>query len=333
MRRAVVVALLSLLVLAGCGGDGAESVPQDAVAVVDGEEVPKSDFDAVIAQARTSYENQKREFPKAGSKEYQTLKSQVMEVLVQRRQFEQAAEEMEIEVTDQQVEDRLEQIKKQYFGGDKKKYEAQLKEQGLTDAQVRTDIRSQIVSEKISAQVTKGLKVTDKEIETYYNKNKAQYAQPESRDVRHILVKTKKQADDLHAQLKGGADFAALAKKHSTDTASKATGGKLTITKGQTVAAFDKKAFELGVNEISAPVKTEFGFHLIQAVSKVKAATTTPLKDVKEAIRGQLLQEKKNKAMTKWVEELRADYEDKVSYATGYSPPATATGATTEERE
>ncbi len=333
MRRALAVALLSLLALAGCGGDGAESVPKDAVAVVDGDEVPKSDFDAVIAQARTSYENQQREFPKAGSKEYQTLKNQVMDVLVQRRQVEQAAEEMGIEVTDQQVEDRLEQIKKQYFGSDEKKYEAQLQEQGLSDTQVRADIRSQVVSEKISAQVTKGLQVSDKEISAYYDKNKAQYAQPQSRDVRHILVKTKKQADALQAQLEGGADFAALAKKHSTDTASKATGGKLTITKGQTVAAFDKEAFELGVNEISAPVKTEFGFHLIQALSKVKAATTTPLKDVKEAIRGQLLQEKKNKAMTQWVDELKADYQDKVAYAVGYSPPPTPTGTTTETEE
>ena len=325
--------LAFVAVLAGCGGGGDDSVPADAVAQVDGEPIAKADFEGVLNQARQSYKNQKRDFPKAGSQEYQTLKNQAVQFLVQRRQFEQAAEEMGIEVSDQQVEDRLQQIKKQYFGGDQKKYEAQLKEQGLSDQQVRADIRSQLVSEKISAEVTKGVKVTDKEISAYYQKNKAQYAQPESRDVRHILVKTKTQADDLHAQLKGGADFAALAKKHSTDTASKATGGKLTISKGQTVAAFDKKAFELDVNEISAPVKTEFGFHLIQALSKVKAATTTPLKDVKEAIRGQLLQEKKNKAMTTWVDELKADYEDKVSYAVGYSPPATATGNTDTEEE
>jgi foldase protein PrsA len=328
---ALFLALAALL--AGCGGGGDDSVPADAVAQVDGDPIAKSDFEGVLNQARQSYKNQKRDFPKAGSQEYQNLKNQAVQFLVQRRQFEQAAAEMGIEVTDQQVEDRLEQIKKQYFGGDKKKYEAQLKEQGLTDKQVRADIRSQIVSEKISAEVTKGLKVSEKEITAYYNKNKTQYAQPESRDVRHILVKTKKQADDLHAQLEGGADFAALAKKHSTDTASKASGGKLTITKGQTVAAFDKQAFELKKDEISAPVKTEFGFHLIQALSAVKPATTTPLKDVKEAIRGQLLQEKKNKAMTEWVDELKADYEDKVSYAVGYSPPPTPTATTTETEE
>jgi foldase protein PrsA len=329
---ALILALAGLL-LAGCGGGDDGSVPADAVAEVDGEAIAKSEFEGVLNQARQSYKNQKREFPKAGSQEYQTLKNQAVQFLVQRRQFEQAAAEMGIEVTDQQVEDRLEQIKKQYFGGDQKKYEKQLKEQGLTDKQVRADIRSQIVSEKISAEVTKGLKVSEKEITAYYNKNKQQYEQAESRDVRHILVKTQKQADDLSAQLRAGADFAALAKKHSTDTASKASGGKLTITRGQTVAAFDKKAFELAKDEISGPVKTEFGFHLIQALSAVKPKTTTPLKEVKEAIRGQLLQEKKNEAMTEWVDELKAEYEDKVSYAVGYSPPAAATGTTETDAE
>jgi foldase protein PrsA len=332
LRVLLVPALVLAFLAAGCGG-GDDSVPADAVAEVDGEPIGVAEFEGVLNQARQSYKNQEREFPKAGSQEYQTLKNQAVQFLVQRAQFEQAAEEMGIEVTDQQVEDRLGQIKKQYFGGDQKKYEAQLKEQGLTEGQVRADIRSQLVSERISAEVTKGLKVSDAEIGAYYRKNKKQYEQPQSRDVRHILVKTKQQADRLHAQLRGGADFAVLARRHSTDTASKASGGKLTITRGQTVAAFDKRAFELGVNEISGPVKTEFGFHLIQALSKVKAATTTPLKDVREAIRGQLLQEKKNEAMTEWVDELKADYEDKVAYAVGYQPPPTATGTTETDEE
>lgn len=322
-------ALASLVVLAGCGGSSDE-VPADAVAVVDGEEIAKSDYDALINQAKKSYTNQKREFPKAGSPEFQTLKNQAVQFLVQRAQFEQEAKDLDVEVTDKQVDERLEQIQKQYFGGDKKKYEAQLKEQGLTEQQVRNDIRAQIVSEKIFEQVTRDVKVTDKEIEEYYAKNKAQYSQPESREVRHILVKTKKQADALYAQLKGGADFAALAKKHSEDTGSKANGGKLTISKGQTVAPFDKKAFELKKNEISQPVKTEFGFHVIQALGDVQPAKTTPLKEVKDSIRQQLQQTKKNEAMTKWVEDLKKDYEDKVNYAVGFSPPPAATTGTTE---
>ena len=114
---------------------------------------------------------------------------------------------------------------------------------------MRNDIRAQLVSEKIFDEVTKDVKVTDAaDRRTTTTKNKAQYSQPESRDVRHILVKTKAQADELYSQLKAGADFAALAKKFSEDTGSKANGGKLTISKGQTVAPFDKTAFQLKKN-------------------------------------------------------------------------------------
>jgi parvulin-like peptidyl-prolyl isomerase len=334
MKISRLVLLLCALVaigLAGCGGD--EDVPADAVAVVDGEEVARSDYEALIAQAKKSYKNQKRDFPAAGSQEFQTLRNQAVQFLVQREQFEQEAESLDVEVTEKQIDARLEEILKQYFGGDQKKYEKQLKEQGLTEALVRNDIRAQIVSEKIFEQVTRDVKVTDAQIQEYYAKNKAQYSQPQSRDVRHILVKTKKQADDLYAQLQDGANFAALAKQFSEDTGSKANGGKLTISKGQTVAPFDQTAFLLKKNAISKPVKTEFGYHIIQPLSETKPAKVTPLKDVKESIRQQLQQTKKNESMTKWVEELKEDYEDKVSYAAGFSPPPDAKSTTTSGTE
>jgi parvulin-like peptidyl-prolyl isomerase len=316
-----------VLTLAACGG-GDEDVPADAVAVVDGEEIAKSDYEALINQAKQSYKNQEREFPNAGSQEFQTLRNQAVQFLVQREQFEQQAAEMDVQVTDKQVDARLEQIKKQYFGGDDAKYEKQLKAQGLSETQVRNDIRAQLVSEKVFEQVTKDVKVTDPEIEKYYNENTEQYSQPESREVRHILVKTKAQADDLYQQLQDGGDFAALAKKFSEDTGSKATGGKLTISKGQTVAPFDATAFALKEGVVSQPVKTEYGFHLIEALGPVKEKKTTPLKDVKDSIRQQLLQTKKNETMTAWVDELKKDYEDKVTYAVGFNPPPASTGTT-----
>jgi len=326
-RVLLLPALLLALVAAGCGG-GSESVPADAVAVVDGDEVAKSDYDALITQARKSYTNQKRDFPKAGTPEFQTLKNQAVSFLVQREQFEQQAAELDVEVTDKQVEERLEQIKKQYFSGDPKKYEQQLKDQGLTDKQVRADIRAQVVSEKIFNAVTKDVKVSDADVKAYYEKNEQQFSTPESREVRHILVKTKAQAEALAAELKAGGDFAKLAKQHSTDTGSKESGGELTITRGQTVAPFDKAAFSLAKNEVSAPVKTEFGFHLIEPLSEVKEASKAPLKEVENDIRQQLLQTKKNEAMTKWVDELKQDYDDKVSYAVGFNPPPAETGTT-----
>ena len=326
MKRAALSAvLLAALALAGCGGSD-ESVPADAVAVVDGEAIARSDYEALVAQARKSYENQKRDFPAAGSQELQTLRNQIVQYLVQREQFEQQAEELGIEVSDEQVESRLEQIVKQYFAGDRKKYDQQLAEQGISAAQVESEVRAQLVSEKLFAEVAGDVKVTDGQVEQYYEQNKAQYSQPESRDVRHILVKTRAEADDLYAQLQGGADFDALAKQHSEDPGSKANGGKLTISKGQTVAPFDQTAFLLETSVLSKPVKTEFGYHLIQPLGEIKPAKVTPLAEVKASIEQQVGQEKKNEAMTKWVADVKEGYEDKVSYAPGFTPPPATTG-------
>ncbi len=302
--------------------------------MVDGEKIARADYQAIVDQARKTYKTQKRDFPKAGSQEFQALKNEVVQFLVQRVELEQEAKDLDIEVTEKQVDARLEQIKKQYFGGDDKKYQKQLSDQGLSDKQVRGDIRSQIISEELTKKVTAEVKVTDKQVEDYYKQNLAQYSQPETREVRHILVKTRAQANDIYDQLKDGADFAALAKKFSQDTGSKATGGKLTITKGQTVAPFDQTAFLLKNDVISRPVKTEFGFHIIQPLKDATAAKVQAFKDVKDAIRQQLKQTKKNETMTKWVEDLKQEYEDQVSYAIGFTPPpAATTGATTDSEE
>ena len=332
-RLALLPALLCALLIAGCGGGDSGDVPDDAVAVVDGREIPRSEFDHLITQARKSYASQNRNFPAAGSQEFQTLRNQVVQHLVQRVELQQAAEEMELEVTDKEVDARLERIKKQYYGGDQKKLDKQLKEQDLTLEQVREDLRNQILSEKIFNEVTKDVKVTEQEIAAYYEQNKAQYTRAESRDVRHILVKTKAKAEQIRAQLRpDGSNFAALARENTEDTGSKATGGKLTVTRGQTVAPFDKVAFSLKTNEISGLVKTQFGYHIIQALADVQKATTTPLKGVEDSIRQQLSQSEKNEKMTAWVEDLKAKYDDKVTYAVGFSPPPEpTTGQTTAD--
>ena len=335
LRIALLVALLLVLLAAGCGGDEEESVPGDAIAVVSGNDIAKTEFDGLISQAKKSYKAQKRTFPKVGTAEYNVLKNQAVQFLVQRAQFEQKAEELDVDVTDKQVEDRLKQIQKQYFAGDKKRYETQLKQQGLTDEQVRRDIRAQLVQEGIFKKVTEDVKVTDKEVEDYYNKNKAQYGTPETRDVRHILVPTKNQADSLYTRIKGGEDFARLAKQFSKDPGSKDQGGKLTVSRGQTVEPFDKTAFLLPKDALSRPVKTQYGFHLIQPLSAIKPAKTTPLKDVKSSIEQQLLQTKKNEAMTKWVESTKKEFADETTYQVGYAPPKTPTtsGASTVSSE
>ena len=80
-------------------------------------------------------------------------------------------------------------------------------------------------------------------------------------------------------------------------------------------------SFELDKGELSQPVKTEYGYHVIEAVSETRKAATTPIDKVRATIRATLLQQKRNDEMQAWVEELKADYSGKVSYAAGYEPP------------
>jgi parvulin-like peptidyl-prolyl isomerase len=327
---AAVLVVLSVLVATACGGGGGkENVPTDSVAVVDGTQVTKAQLTSLLERAKKTYKSQKRAFPKAGTAEYQALQTQAVAFLVQRAEYDNRASDMNIKVTDKEVTDRINQIRTQSFGGSQKKLDQQLKAQGYTPETLREDIKAQLISEKIYNEVTKDAKVSDAAIQKYYNENKSQFTTKESRDVRHILVKSKATADTLYKQIKGGADFAALAKKFSIDPGSKDKGGLLTIQKGQTVAPFDKVAFALKTNAVSTPVKTQYGYHIIKPVSAVKAASVQPLKDAKAQIQATLLEQAKNDAITKWTNDVKKYFEKKVTYATGYAPPATATSATT----
>jgi foldase protein PrsA len=326
---AILVALL-LLAVSACGGG--QSVPPDAVAVVDGTEIPRTKLDELVDRAQKTYKAQGQDFPKVGTPEYLNVQSQYVKFLVQVEQFEQEAEELDVEITEKDIDKEERAFIESRFKGKRADFEKALKEQGFTVKAFRETIRTSVLSQKLFDAVTKDVEVTESEILAYYQQNQASYGTPESRDVRHILVSEKKgdevdydasktEADRLYAQLQDGADFAALAKAESADQGSAVNGGKLTISRGQTVPEFDKLSFELKQGEISKPVKTQFGYHIIEPLSPVKKATTTPLKKVRASIRSTLLQEKKTDVMTEWVQDLDEKYAGKVSYAAGFEPP------------
>ncbi|HJU48686.1 MAG TPA: peptidylprolyl isomerase [Gaiellaceae bacterium] len=326
------LAALAVVVAAGCGGGGSDdggNVPAGAVAVVDGTEISRAQLDELITRSKAQYKVQKREFPKVGTNEYRSLQTQVVNYLVRRTENEKEAEALGVAVTDAEISDRVKQVKTQYFGGSDDKYREALKEQGYTEDAFKSDLRGQLMSEKLVEQLTKNVKISDAAARKYYEDNKSQFQTPESREVRHILVKTKAQASEIRSQLVAGGDFAALAKKFSQDPGSKDAGGKLTVLKGQTVPPFEKATFSLKTNEISQPVKTQFGFHLVQPLSAVKKAGTTPFASVKAQITSQLVDAKRNDVVKKWSEDVTKKYEDKVSYADGFAPPPTSTATTT----
>jgi parvulin-like peptidyl-prolyl isomerase len=340
MTRLPLLALTTLaLVAASCGGTGTAALGPDDVAVVASKTVTKEQFQAIMGpegRARKSYEAQKRPFPKPGTTEYEQLKGQAVTFLIQRAEFEQEAENLGVEISDEKVDKRIEQLKKQFYGGSDERYRQTLKQQGLTEEQAEEEVRAQLISEGLFKKVTEDVEVTQEEIRSYYNTHKSQYEQPDSREVRHILVQKKALADRLYTQLKSGASFAALAKRYSKDPGSASNGGKLTVSKGQTVPEFDAMTFKLKTNEISKPVKTQYGYHIIQALSAVKPAEKTPLSKVDDSIKQQLEQQQKNETMTKWVEDTKKDYcNSKIKYQVGYQPNpdpcATVTDDTTNK--
>jgi parvulin-like peptidyl-prolyl isomerase len=333
LRRILIlpVAAAFLFAAAACGGDDDGDVPSNAVAVIGDQTVTKADFDRLLNQARSSYKESKRKFPEPGTEEYVQLRDQIVSYLVQRAQFAEEAENRDIEVSDQQVDRRLDQLVQQFFEGNKKRYQKQLKDNGVTEDQVRSDIRAQLIQEELFKDVTKGVKVSDVEARKYYKENTDQYQTPAQRDIRHILVKKNQKvlADRLATQLRSGASFPKLARQYSQDPGSKKAGGQLEISKGQTVAPFDKVAFSIARNKISDPVQTQFGWHVIEALSAVKPAKTTPFKQVKEAIRQQLLQTKKNEKSSSYVEDLKKS--DDVSYQVGFAPRKAPTETTSDQ--
>jgi parvulin-like peptidyl-prolyl isomerase len=329
----MILALPLALLASACGGGGggSSSVGSGDAAVIGGEHITRDQLDTRVREAKCSYDLQKRPFPKAGSTEYQTIQSQILSSLVQRTQLEQKAPSLGVKVTDDQVQKQLDNLKKQYFGGDEKKYLAELKRQCVTDEEVRNDLRANLLSNAVFKKVTAAATVTDAQIKDYYDGHREVYTTPQTRVVRHILVaaKDKALADKLYAQLKGGADFATLAKKYSIDPGSKSQGGELTITRGQTVPEFDKTAFALATGQLSKPIKTQFGWHIIQAEKPAKPRQSTPFKQVKESIRQQLLQQKRNDALQSWLDALKKEYASKIAYANGLAPPETTTSSTT----
>ena len=153
-----------------------------------------------------------------------------------------------------------------------------------------------IDADKLRSKVT----FTPQEVEAKYRENAQMYSTPEQIRASHILLKTegkdeaavRKQAEALLAKAKSGADFAALAKQHSEDEASKDAGGDLDyFGRGRMVAEFDQAAWALTPGQISDVVKTSFGFHIIKLVDK-RAATTRTLDQARPQIEEQLRWEK-----------------------------------------
>lgn len=331
----VLLSLVLVAMLAACGGGSSSGpVPADAVAQVDSTPITKADFTALMTVACARYKAQSQPCPKVGTPTYSSLRDSAVTFLVQQQELAKEGEKLGVTVSQKDIDKQVEQIKKTYYKGNDAKFNAALKQQGITlDQFEQFELRPNLLGQKLQAKVTSNLKVSDAAALKYYNANKATFTTPKTREVRHILVNSKSLAETIETKLKNGASFAALAKQYSKDTGSAAQGGKLCVAHGgtsgactQTVPPFDKAAFSLKTNEISQPVKSVYGYHIIQALGPVTPAHTRTFAEAKSEIQANLASQQKQTAWQAWFAKLAKDFN--VSYQTGYAPATTTTATT-----
>jgi peptidyl-prolyl cis-trans isomerase C len=163
--------------------------------------------------------------------------------------------------------------------------------------------RNKVLMESLLNDVTKSA-ATEAEMKKLYNESVAKTQPEEEVRARHILVKTEEEAKDVIKKVKGGADFEKLAREISIDPSAKTNGGDLEyFTKGQMVAEFSDAAFKLNKGQITdAPVKSQFGFHVIRVEDKRKKPVPK-YEEVKEQVQAFVVR----KAQAELVMKLRAD--------------------------
>ena len=297
-KKLLTVMLASTMVLAACGNqanDGkndtkveekaaAKELGKDAIAIVNGEKISKDDYKKEMS------------FYGAMLASRQNLKNSIVQMMVQDKLISDDMKANKIEVADKDVNDAFLNSVKQ-FGG-QEQFDKMLDDYNMDVEKFKETVRKDLMYQKHKEWFTKEHPVTDEEIKQYYEDNKDQFAK---RDASHILVEDEKTAKEIKEKLDNGEDFAKLAKEYSKDTANAENGGNLgTFSKGQMVKEFEDAAFNLKEGEISEPVKTQFGYHIIKlnkvadSIEDNKEAITNALTDKKYADYIKELNEKAN---------------------------------------
>jgi parvulin-like peptidyl-prolyl isomerase len=335
--------------LAGCGG----ALPKDAVAKVGDAFITQADFDLRVSGSASQYGVTKESDPEY----YKVIQGQVMDIMVENALAAIKASELGYTVTDEEGQAEIDKMLTQWYGGDQAALETELAAANLTLDQLKQEYREYLLTKKVYDEVTKDVPAaSDEEISAYYDAGKESYYTPESRTVRHILVMPGQKAADattttttageatttttlseaewaaalakaneVRAKLVAGGDWKALAAEYSGDPYSKDKGGELgSITAGEYVPEFEDAVFSQAVDEISQPIKTVYGYHVIQ-VTAITAAVQQTLADVKDSIATDLLDQAKYQVWLSWVAEVKA--KTTIVYREDLKPVTTTTAA------
>ena len=345
-RLAVPALAAVALLAAGCGGSSSKSssssatsgsssgsgttglvngkVPAGDVAIVGTLPITKDDFNKFLSLTIQTQVKQGTAAPKPGSAAYDTLTQNVLKQLVQLKEIEQAAEAKGLKPKLGDVTKNLGSFKTSCCGGKEADYQALLKKANVDEGFLKEIFGFSSLSNQLYTAVTAD----------------ATFEVPEHRDIEHILINSnakkkapknkptaadKALAESILKQVRAGGDFAKLAKKYSVDDGSKATGGKYTEYKGSFVAPFEKAAFALKTGD-SVLVKSQFGWHVIKALSDLVPAKSAKASDyANDPTIGTQAQQAQSTAANAYFAKLEASLKPKIFYAAGYSLPSTAT--------
>lgn len=339
-KIATILAALAMTAgLAACGGGGGDATlgPDDAVAIqVGAQRITNGEIERrALFLATTPTGSTPTEPPAKDSKEFREFRLQAAEQLRDERVFGILAGACgaPCRVTDASVNADVKDIVDQQFNGVQADLITALGQRGINLADLRASLRAAKQEERLSTRVEQNVTYTDAEALAYYRKNISQYKLAAEKRLSHILVATRAQALAIRAEATA-ANFAQLARERSTDVAAKSSGGDLgSVTGGSTalLPELSEAAQKLKPGQISQPVQTQFGWHLL-LLRDIKARTKT-FDEVKDQIVMQELEVRRAAAVQKWrdtvvkKQQLRAKYlNPKVAPA---RPATTTTAAAT----
>ena len=213
----------------------------------------------------------------------QVTGEQVLSDLINEQLIGQAAKKAKITVTSAEVDAEMEKLREQIGPS----FDSVLAQYGMTVEDLQKNMELNLLVFKVS---TKDVTVSEDALMSFFEEHKSDYDQPEMVKASHILVETKEKAKEIKKKLAEGADFAELARSESTDPMSAAEGGDLGFfARGRMVAEFEKAAFAMSPGQTSAPVKSEYGYHIIRVTERKDAheATFDEVKaDIERTIKG-----------------------------------------------
>lgn len=315
-----------------------EAIAKTVLAKVGDEKITKGDLESelekagVIQQLKSTY-GEDYENNDQVKDQLKQMKQQYLTMLINQKVMMKKGIELGLIPSDDEINKKVEETISKYkeaYGGEDQ-YKKALEQYGYTEDSFKEAQKEQEKLNSVYEAMTKDVKVTDDDVKNYYEENKdSKYTTQGEIDYNKSL----EEANAIKADLDGGADFAATAKEKSTDTGTKDNGGSLGFIKyndTQYVTEFMDGFKNLKEGEISAPVKSQFGYHIIKVtgvtdeganVSHILVAErgeskVTPFDEVKDSVKSQLTQDKTNKAYNEKLEEWKKDiqiktYEDKL---------------------